>query len=202
MYRCCLKRLLDFVIALFLLITFSPFIFVCFILILVDNRGDALFFQLRSGFKGKTFTIFKFKTMNDQMSVNGELLPDELRLTRIGKIFRSFSIDEILQLVNVLKGDMSLVGPRPLLPHYISLYTHEQFRRFEVKPGITGLAQVNGRNAMSWEDKFKFDIKYVDSISFRLDMKILWETIFQVLMCKGISSKEIATMEVFKGTAK
>jgi lipopolysaccharide/colanic/teichoic acid biosynthesis glycosyltransferase len=199
MYRFYFKRILDFAAALILLLIFSPVIIICFILLLVFNKGDALFFQIRPGYQSKPFTIIKFKTMHDGRDINGNLLPDEVRLTRVGKVVRSLSIDELLQLINVLRGDMSLVGPRPLLTQYLTRYTPEQIRRHNVRPGITGWAQVNGRNALSWEDKFKLDVEYVEKLSFTLDLKILWMTFLNVVQRKGISADGHATMEEFRG---
>jgi undecaprenyl phosphate N,N'-diacetylbacillosamine 1-phosphate transferase len=199
MYKSYFKRILDFIVALVLLLIFSPLIIICFILLLVVNKGDALFFQVRPGYQSLPFTIFKFKTMHDGKDVNGNLMPDEFRLTQIGKVVRALSIDELLQLINVLKGDMSLVGPRPLLMQYLSRYSPEQARRHEVKPGITGWAQVNGRNAISWEQKFKLDVDYVEKQSFTLDLKILWITFLNVIQRKGISADGHVTMEEFKG---
>jgi len=158
------------------------------------------FIQLRPGFHAKPFKIIKFKTMKDDVDSNGNILPDKDRLTFIGKIVRALSIDELPQLINVLKGDMSFVGPRPLLLQYIERYNPEQTRRHEVKPGITGWAQVNGRNALSWDKKFKFDVEYVEKISFSLDMKILWMTFLNVIQQKGISADGHATMEEFRGS--
>ena len=200
MYNTYIKRILDFFAALFLLFIFSPVIVICFILLLIVNKGDALFFQKRPGYQSAPFTIFKFKTMNDGKDVNGNLLPDEVRLTQIGKIIRGLSIDELLQLINVIKGDMSLVGPRPLLTQYLTRYTPEQTRRHNVKPGITGWAQVNGRNALSWEEKFKLDVEYVEDISFSLDIKILWMTFLNVTQRKGINANGHTTMEEFTGS--
>ena len=202
MYKCFFKRILDFIAALVLLLMLSPVIITCFILLLVVNKGDALFFQVRPGFQSVPFTILKFKTMHDGVDAQGNLLPDEVRLTRIGKIVRGLSIDELLQLINVIKGDMSLVGPRPLLTQYLTRYTPEQTRRHNVRPGITGWAQVNGRNAISWEDKFKLDVEYVEKVSFSLDLKILWMTFLNVVQRKGISADGHATMEEFKGTVQ
>jgi lipopolysaccharide/colanic/teichoic acid biosynthesis glycosyltransferase len=198
MYKHYLKRLLDLGAALILLFLFSPIIIICFILLLIVNKGDAMFFQVRPGYKSTPFTILKFKTMHDGKDSNGNLLPDEVRLTQIGKIIRGLSIDELLQLINVIKGDMSLVGPRPLLTQYLTRYTPEQTRRHNVRPGITGLAQVNGRNALSWEEKFKFDLEYVDKVSFSLDLKILWMTFLNVVQRKGINADGHATMEEFQ----
>ena len=200
MYKSYFKRLLDFIAALVLLLIFSPIIIICFVLLLLVNKGDALFFQVRPGYQSRPFTILKFKTMHDGRDVNGNLLPDEVRLTRIGKIVRGLSIDELLQLINVIKGDMSLVGPRPLLTQYLTRYTPEQTRRHNVRPGITGWAQVNGRNAISWEDKFKLDVEYVEKLSFSLDLKILWKTFLNVVQRKGISADGHATMEEFRGS--
>ena len=202
MYKFYFKRILDFIAALILLLIFSPVIIICFILLLVFNKGDALFFQIRPGYQSKPFTIIKFKTMHDGRDINGNLLPDEVRLTRIGKIVRGLSIDESLQLINVLRGDMSLVGPRPLLTQYLTRYTPEQTRRHNVRPGITGWAQVNGRNALSWEEKFKLDVEYVEKISFSLDLKILWMTFLNVVQRKGISAVGHATMEEFRGSVQ
>ncbi|MCZ2490072.1 sugar transferase [Aquirufa antheringensis] len=200
MYKSYFKRILDFIAALVLLLIFSPLIIVCFILLLFVNKGNALFFQIRPGYQSTPFTILKFKTMHDGKDINGNLLPDEVRLTKIGKIVRGLSIDELLQLINVIKGDMSLVGPRPLLTQYLARYTPEQARRHNVRPGITGWAQVNGRNALRWEEKFKLDVEYVEKVSFLLDMKILWLTLFNVFQRKGISADGHATMEEFRGS--
>jgi len=199
MYKTFFKKILDFVAALVLLLIFAPIILISLILLLFVNKGNALFFQVRPGYQSIPFTILKFKTMHDGKDIHGNLLPDEVRLTQIGKYVRALSIDEFLQLINVLKGDMSLVGPRPLLTQYLTRYTSEQIRRHEVKPGITGWAQVNGRNAITWEEKFKFDVEYVDNISFLLDIKILWRTLMNVIQRKGISADGYATMEEFKG---
>jgi lipopolysaccharide/colanic/teichoic acid biosynthesis glycosyltransferase len=200
MYKNYLKRVLDFVIALILLLILSPIIIICFILLLIVNKGDALFFQIRPGYHSTPFTILKFKTMHDGKDINGNLLPDKVRLTQIGKIVRGLSIDELLQLINVIKGDMSLVGPRPLLTQYLTRYTPEQTRRHNVRPGITGWAQVNGRNAISWEEKFRLDVEYVENVSFSLDLKILWMTFVNVVQRKGISADGHATMEEFRGS--
>ena len=202
MYKCYFKRILDFIAALILLLIFSPVIIICFILLLVFNKGDALFFQIRPGYQSKPFTIIKFKTMHDGRDINGNLLPDEVRLTSVGKVVRSLSIDELLQLINVLRGDMSLVGPRPLLTQYLTRYTPEQTRRHNVRPGITGWAQVNGRNALSWEDKFKLDVEYVEKLSLTMDIKILWMTLLNVIQRKGISADGHATMEEFRGSVQ
>ena len=199
MYQTYFKRVLDFIVALFLLLLSFPIILTTYMLLLVANRGSAFFFQVRPGYQSHPFVIIKFKTMRDGLDAEGNLLPDEVRLTSIGKVVRTFSIDELLQLINVLKGDMSLVGPRPLLTKYLSRYTAEEASRHNVRPGITGYAQVNGRNKISWEDKFKLDVEYVEKVSFLLDMKILWMTFLNVVQRKDISSDGHATMEEFMG---
>jgi undecaprenyl phosphate N,N'-diacetylbacillosamine 1-phosphate transferase len=199
MFKHFIKPLGDFFIALFLLIILSPIIMLTAILLYLANNGKVFFFQQRPGLNSKPFKIVKFKTMRDAFDKDGVPLPDFMRLTRVGSIVRSASLDELLQLINVLKGDMSLVGPRPLLMQYLSRYTPEQAKRHNVKPGITGWAQVNGRNAISWEQKFKFDIEYVEKQSFTLDLKILWMTFLNVLQRKGISADGHVTMEEFKG---
>jgi lipopolysaccharide/colanic/teichoic acid biosynthesis glycosyltransferase len=201
-YKDILKPLTDFLSALILLIILSPIIFGVIILLAIVNKGSVFFLQIRPGHHAKPFKIIKFKTMRDAFDAAGNPLPDEIRLTRIGQWIRSVSLDELLQLVNVLNGDMSLVGPRPLLMQYLDRYSPEQARRHEVKPGITGWAQVNGRNAISWEDKFRLDVEYVDRISLALDCKILWMTFFKVIQRKGISSESHVTMEEFRGTDK
>jgi lipopolysaccharide/colanic/teichoic acid biosynthesis glycosyltransferase len=195
-----LKPLIDIIAAAILLIILSPLILGVVLLLTKTNRGSVIFVQTRSGFKGKPFKIIKFRTMKDSFDDSGRPLPDELRITNIGKLIRSASIDELLQLINVLKGDMSLVGPRPLLMQYLERYTPEQSRRHAVKPGITGLAQVNGRNAISWEEKFRLDVEYVDKISLRLDIKILWLTLLKVVQRNGISADGHATTEEFRGS--
>lgn len=200
MYHFFFKRLIDFVGSLILLILFSPIIFITTLLLLYINNGEPFFIQIRPGYKTKPFKIIKFKTMRDLMDNNGILLPDEQRLTKIGKLIRSLSIDELLQLINVLKGEMSLVGPRPLLTQYLPLYNSLQRRRHNVKPGITGLAQVNGRNSINWEEKFKFDIEYVENISLILDIKILYLTIINVISRKNINNIDKLSVEEFKGT--
>jgi lipopolysaccharide/colanic/teichoic acid biosynthesis glycosyltransferase len=199
MYKTYFKRIIDLIAALVLFLIFSPIIVICFILLLIVNKGNALFFQVRPGYQSVPFTILKFKTMHDGKDIYGNLLPDEVRLTQIGKVVRALSIDELLQLINVLKGDMSLVGPRPLLMRYLTRYSRDQARRHNVKPGITGWAQVNGRNAISWEQKFKLDVEYVEKQSFALDIKILWMTFLNVIQRKGISADGHVTMEEFKG---
>jgi len=198
MYKCIIKPLGDFTVSLSLLIILSPIIIFTAVFLFIANNGKVFFFQLRPGLNGKPFKIIKFKTMNDKCDQEGNPLPDELRLTSIGSIIRSTSLDELLQLINVLKGDMSLVGPRPLLMQYLSRYTPDQAKRHIVKPGITGWAQVNGRNALSWEQKFKYDLEYVTTQSLNLDIKILWMTLLQVLKRKNINAKNNLTMEEFK----
>jgi lipopolysaccharide/colanic/teichoic acid biosynthesis glycosyltransferase len=199
MYKHFIKPLGDFIIALLLLIILSPIIILTAILLLIANNGKVFFFQQRPGLNSKPFKIVKFKTMRDAFDEKGEPLPDEVRLTKVGNIVRSASLDELLQLANVIMGDMSLVGPRPLLMQYLPRYSPEQAKRHNVKPGITGWAQVNGRNAISWEQKFKYDIEYVEKQSFILDFKILWMTFLNVLQRKGISADGHVTMEEFKG---
>lgn len=199
MYRHFIKPFCDFFIALFLLTILLPIILLTAILLFIANKGNVFFFQLRPGLNSKPFKIVKFKTMKDAFDNDGVPLPDDVRLTRVGSIVRSASLDELLQLINVLKGDMSLVGPRPLLMQYLSRYSPEQARRHEVKPGITGWAQVNGRNAICWEQKFKYDVEYVEKQSFALDIKILWMTFLNVIQRKGISADGHVTMEEFKG---
>lgn len=195
-----LKPLLDVLVALVLLIILSPIIIAVIILLAIANKGSVFFLQTRPGYKAKPFKIIKFKTMRDTFDEKGNPLPDEVRLTKIGQFVRSASLDELLQLINVLKGNMSLVGPRPLLMQYLERYTPAQARRHDVKPGITGWAQVNGRNAISWEEKFKFDVEYVVKQSFLLDIKILWMTFLNVIQRKGISADGHVTMEEFKGS--
>ena len=199
MYKYIIKPLADFFAALILLIVLTPIIILTAILLFISNNGKVFFFQQRPGLNNKPFSIVKFKTMRDAFDNNGVPLPDEVRLTKIGNSVRSASLDELLQLVNVVKGDMSIVGPRPLLMQYLPRYSAEQAKRHNVKPGITGWAQVNGRNAISWEQKFKYDVEYVEKQSFALDLKILWMTFINVIQRKGISADGHVTMEEFKG---
>jgi undecaprenyl phosphate N,N'-diacetylbacillosamine 1-phosphate transferase len=199
MFKHFIKPLGDYFVALFLLIILSPIILLTAILLFLANNGKVFFFQQRPGLNSKPFKIVKFKTMRDAFDNEGIPLPDALRLTKVGNFVRSASLDELLQLINVLKGDMSFVGPRPLLMQYLFRYSPEQARRHEVKPGITGWAQVNGRNAINWEQKFKYDIEYVEKQSFALDFKILCMTFLNVLQRKGISADGHVTMEEFKG---
>lgn len=200
MYRHCLKRVFDFLFASVTLLILLPVLLLITVGLHVANKGaGAFFFQERPGRYGKLFKVIKFKTMTDERDEQGQLLPDAERLTKIGKVVRSLSIDELPQLVNVLKGDMALIGPRPLLPQYLPLYSKEQARRHEVRPGITGWAQVHGRNAISWTKKFELDVWYVDHCSFLLDVKIFFLTIKKVLVREGISQEGQATMEYFNG---
>ncbi len=202
MYKSVLKPLLDTTAAFILLIPLSPVIGLTMLTLAFVNKGNVFFFQERPGHKAKPFKIIKFKTMRDAFDEKGNPLPDEDRLTKIGQFVRSASLDELLQLINVLKGDMSLVGPRPLLMQYLERYNTEQTRRHEVKPGVTGWAQVNGRNAISWEEKFRLDVAYVDKQSFILDIKILWMTFLNVIQRKGISAVGHVTMGEFMGSEK
>lgn len=200
MYKHFFKRIIDFTLSLIGFIIISPIFIVVWIWLTIANKGEsALFFQERPGKDEKIFKVIKFKTMTDERDASGNLLPDAERLTGVGRFVRSTSLDEIPQLLNVIKGDMSLIGPRPLLTQYLPLYNETQKRRHEVKPGITGWAQVNGRNAISWEQKFEFDVWYVDNVSLSLDIKILVRTILKVFKREGISSNTSSTMEVFKG---
>jgi lipopolysaccharide/colanic/teichoic acid biosynthesis glycosyltransferase len=199
LYADIVKPTLDKVSALIILLVTSPLFLLAVVLLLISNRGKIWFAQPRPGKGGKVFKVVKFRTMNDARNEKGELLPDEARLTCVGNIIRKTSLDELPQLFNVLKGDMSIVGPRPLLMEYLPLYNEEQKRRHEVKPGITGWAQVNGRNAISWTQKFAFDVWYVDHQSFWLDIKILFLTVAKVFKAEGISSATSVTMEKFKG---
>ena len=200
MYRGLIKRGFDCCVALVIMLLFVPLFLVCMMVLGIVNRDINIFFlQARPGKNGKIFYVVKFKTMTDERGTNGELLPDEKRLTKIGKFIRSTSLDELPQLINVLKGDMSLIGPRPLLPQYLPLYTKEQIRRHDVRPGITGWAQVNGRNDISWGKKFELDVWYVDHLSFWLDMKIIFLTIWKVLKRGGVSKEGMATTEPFNG---
>jgi len=194
-----LKLLFDITVACVSFIILSPIFLLVIIVLFIFNRGNVFFFQPRPGRYGKIFKIIKFKTMNDRRNSAGELLPDADRLTAVGKFIRKTSLDEIPQLLNVIKGDMSLVGPRPLLIEYLPLYNDIQQRRHEVRPGITGWAQVNGRNAISWEQKFEYDVWYVTNISFLFDVKILFLTIRKIFRSEGISSSTSVTMEKFTG---
>lgn len=200
MYKNGLKRFLDFWIVFYVLVCIWPILLVITIWLHFANKGAGAFFmQERPGKNGKIFKVIKFKTMTDEKDADGNLLPDAQRLTKVGKFVRSTSIDELPQLINVLKGDMALIGPRPLLPQYLPLYSREQARRHEVRPGITGWAQVNGRNAISWTKKFELDVWYVEHCSFWLDVRIIFLTIKKVFIREGISQEGQATMEYFNG---
>ena len=200
MYRSFLKRLIDFSLVFCALMICFPVLFIITLWLHFANKGAGVFFlQNRPGRDGKIFKVIKFKTMTDERDSKGNLLPDEQRLTKVGKFVRSTSIDELPQLINVLKGDMALIGPRPLLPQYLPLYSKEQARRHEVRPGITGWAQVNGRNAISWTKKFELDVWYVDHCSFLLDLKIFLLTIKKVFVREGINSDTSVTIESFTG---
>ena len=200
MYKSIIKRIIDFTIVFCVLLVIWPFLWLITIWLHFANKGAGAFFtQARPGKDGKIFKVIKFKTMTDERDVDGNLLPDADRLTKVGRLVRSTSMDELPQLINVLKGDMALIGPRPLLPQYLPLYSKEEARRHEVRPGITGWAQVNGRNAISWTKKFELDVWYVDHCSFSLDVKIVFLTIKKVFMREGISQEGQATMEFFNG---
>ena len=200
MYKNFFKPLLDKILALFLIILFVPIMIIVAILIYLWDGRPIIFTQERPGFNEKIFKIYKFRTMTNEKDEFGNLLPDEKRLNGIGKIIRNLSLDELPQLFNVLKGDMSFIGPRPLLVKYLSRYNKEQRKRHLVKPGITGLAQIKGRNAISWNKKFKYDVFYVNHLSFRLDLYIIFQTVLKVIKKEGISQEGQATMEEFNGT--
>jgi lipopolysaccharide/colanic/teichoic acid biosynthesis glycosyltransferase len=199
MYKNSLKRLLDFLLSIVGLVVTFPALIIFILLLIFENKGTPFFFQERPGKKLKSFKIIKFKTMTDERDEKGKLLPDVKRISTLGKIIRKLSIDELPQLINVLKGDMSLVGPRPLLFKYIPLYSKEQLRRHEIRPGITGWAQVNGRNSISWSKKFEFDIEYVKSVSLLFDIKILWLTILKVFKQEGVNQSTSRPMQPFNG---
>ena len=205
MYERYIKRIIDFVIVFCVLLVIWPFLLVIIVLLLVFNEGAGAFFtQERPGYKGKIFKIIKFKTMNERRGADGNLLPDVQRITKFGRIVRKLSLDELPQLVNVLKGDMAIIGPRPLLTQYLSLYSKEQLRRHDVRPGITGWAQCNGRNNISWTKKFELDVWYVDHLSFKLDCRIVLITIMKVLKRADIDNETISekhyTTPLFDGT--
>lgn len=202
MYRNFVKRLLDFILSLIASIILSPVMLVVAVLVRVKLGSPVLFKQQRPGKNEKIFNMYKFRTMTDERNENGELLPDEVRLTKFGKTLRSTSLDELPELFNIVKGDMSIVGPRPLLVRYLPLYNERQKHRHDVRPGFTGLAQVNGRNSISWEEKFEWDVKYVEHITFLRDCRIILKTIAVVLKRDGISSATSATMEEFTGNRK
>jgi len=199
-YRRFLKRPMDFILSLMAIIALSPVLIIVALLVRFKLGSPVLFKQKRPGLNEQIFTMYKFRTMTDEKDENGELLPDSVRLTKFGRRLRSTSLDELPELFNILKGDMSIVGPRPLLIHYLELYSEHQKRRHEVRPGLSGHAQVNGRNAISWEDKFNLDVEYVDNVSFIGDWKIIFLTIKKVFVKEGISSDTSVTMEPFRGS--
>lgn len=199
MYAKYFKRVIDFTLSLIALIVLSPILLILVIVTAIVMKGNPFFTQCRPGKDEKIFKLIKFRTMTNERDENGNLLPDDIRLNKFGKFLRSTSLDELPELLNILKGDMSIVGPRPLLVKYLPLYNDEQRRRHDVRPGLTGNAQANGRNALSWEDKFKLDIEYVDNISFTFDVKIIIDTVKTVIKRDGISSESSVTMEEFKG---
>lgn len=199
MYVSIVKPFFDKATAFVVLIVASPLLVLSIMLLWFANKGNIWFLQERPGKDGKIFRVFKFKTMTDERDAQGNLLPDDKRLTAVGKFVRKTSLDELPQMINVLKGDMSIVGPRPLLVEYLPLYNQQQRRRHEVKPGITGWAQVNGRNALDWPERFACDVWYVDNISFALDIKILFLTVVKVFKAEGVSSGTSVTMEKFRG---
>ncbi len=196
------KRILDILVSIILVIILSPVLLIVSILVLIFHGAPVLFGQRRPGYKGKPFKIFKFRSMTEAREMDGKFLPDEKRITVFGKFLRASSLDELPELFNVMRGEMSLVGPRPLLMQYLDRYSSEQSRRHDVLPGITGWAQVNGRNALDWEDKFKLDVWYVDHWNFWLDIKILWMTVWKVFKHEGISQPGHATAEEFMGNDK
>ncbi|CAN5373353.1 sugar transferase [soil metagenome] len=198
-YRNFIKPLLDFTVALIAMVLLSPLILIVGLILSASNSGSPFFFQPRIGKHKRIFKVIKFKTMNDRKGADGNLLPDDIRLTSVGKFVRKTSMDELPQLINILKGDMSFVGPRPLLIEYLSLYSKEQLRRHDVTPGITGWAQINGRNSIRWGEKFKYDVWYIDHQSFWLDVKILFITVLKVLKSEGISGEGMATVQKFNG---
>jgi lipopolysaccharide/colanic/teichoic acid biosynthesis glycosyltransferase len=199
MYRNFIKRGIDCLVAFILLLLVLPVLLIAAASLFFSNCGKVFFTQERPGKKGRLFRVIKFKTMNDKKDQHGKLLSDKERLTPVGKFIRTTSIDELPQMINVLKGDMSLIGPRPLLPKYLPLYNKEQKRRHEVRPGITGWAQVNGRNTISWQKKFEYDVWYVDHASFALDMKIFWLTVIKIFKREGITEQGNATISAFNG---
>lgn len=205
MYQHFFKRLIDFTLALLAIICLSPLLLIIIILLYFANEGAGVFFlQERPGYKGKIFKVIKFKTMNEKKGEDGKLLPDLLRITKVGKFVRATSLDELPQLFNVLKGDMALIGPRPLLKQYLPLYSAEQMRRHDVRPGISGWAQVNGRNNLTWGEKFKLDVWYVDHLSFALDVKIIFMTLMKVVKSESINNADTANKNIteanFDGT--
>lgn len=202
MYRSLIKRVLDLLFSVIAIVLLSPIFLFVLILLSIVNKGSVFFIQPRPGKNNKIFRLVKFKTMTNEKDENGELLPDAKRLTMVGKVVRKLSLDEIPQLLNVMIGQMSLIGPRPLLTEYLPLYNEDQIRRHEIRPGITGWAQINGRNAISWEEKFNLDLYYVDNLTLWLDIKILCFTFLKMIKIEGISSGTSATMEKFTGIIK
>ena len=201
MYRKYIKRLLDFILSLFAIIILSPVLLIVALLVRIKLGAPVIFKQKRPGLNEKIFTLYKFRTMTDAKDEQGNLLPDEIRLTKFGKLLRSTSLDELPELFNILKGDMSIVGPRPLLVRYLSLYNEHQKHRHDVRPGFTGYAQCNGRNAISWEEKFDLDVYYTKNLTLFMDIKIIIKTIKVVLFREGISSETSVTMEEFRGSS-
>ncbi len=199
-YERFIKRWLDILFAFILLLVLSPLLLFLALLVKINLGSPVLFKQQRPGFKGKLFTIYKFRTMTDEKNKNGEPLPNHLRLTGFGRALRASSLDELPELLNILKGDMSFIGPRPLLVEYLPLYNEQQKRRHDTRPGMSGLAQVSGRNVITWEERFGYDVEYVENVSFRLDLKIAFKTAIKVIDKDGINSSELVTMEKFKGT--
>jgi undecaprenyl phosphate N,N'-diacetylbacillosamine 1-phosphate transferase len=201
-YRRFIKRPMDFILSLIAIIVLSPVFLIVTVLVRTKLGNPVLFKQERPGLNDNIFMMYKFRTMTDERDENGELLPDSVRLTKFGRLLRSTSLDELPELINILKGDMSIIGPRPLLVHYLSLYNEHQKRRHEVRPGLSGLAQINGRNMISWEDKFNLDVEYVDNLSFIGDWKIIILTLKKAFVREGINSGTAATMEPFRGNKK
>jgi undecaprenyl phosphate N,N'-diacetylbacillosamine 1-phosphate transferase len=200
-YRKYIKRPMDFILSLIAIIVLAPVLLIISIMVRVKLGSPVLFKQKRPGLNEKIFTLYKFRTMTDERDDNGELLPNHIRLTKFGRILRATSLDELPELFNILRGDMSIVGPRPLLLEYLPLYNEKQKSRHSVRPGLTGLAQVNGRNTISWEEKFDYDIEYIENISFLLDIRLIAKTLLKVFMREGVNSTQTVTMEKFKGTA-
>lgn len=199
MYKSFIKRAIDFLFVFSVLAVLSPLLLIVAIMLWINNKGSVFFIQQRPGKNEKLFNVIKFKTMNDRRDIHGNLLPDKVRLTGIGKFIRTTSMDELPQLINVLKGEMSLIGPRPLLPKYLPLYNEQQKKRHEVRPGITGWAQVNGRNTISWSKKFEYDVWYVNNYSFLVDFKIILLTLKKVVIREGITQQGSATISSFTG---
>jgi len=202
MYKKYIKRPMDFILSLIAIVVLSPILIITAILVKIKLGSPVIFKQKRPGLNEKIFTMYKFRTMTDEKDENGELLPDSVRLTKFGKMLRSTSLDELPELFNILKGDMSVVGPRPLLVQYLPLYNEKQRRRHETRPGLSGLAQVNGRNAISWDDKFDLDVEYVDGVRFAGDWVIIFKTLKKVFVREGISSETAETMEPFSGRSE